>query len=217
MIIGGPFTFLAGLFSLGVAGVSGMLQNTNSTTLDQIEARRQAYIKNNNYMPPKIQQGFEALVMWNRDPYYGALAGFDLNKMEADIVKEVPFEDLPYGVIWRDVLNCAIAKYQIEEVFHFKYNREFSKKGIPYSIDLDKWTHDPKYIHPKSIEYRSLPWDELIHNKVARQYYYGYYIFHKYLSQFVESGEIEADLGDWKPLPPPDICHEQKLGDFWLV
>lgn len=220
MIIGGPFAFLAGLFCLGAAAIDGALHSSDTTALSRLEEQRKAEMAKHNYMPEKIQRTFEGLVKLHNQLTDGAIGGFDLYAIEGDMYRELFSTHtlkLAHGVLPRDVAACAIAKYYIEEVFHFEYCYQNARVPISDSTDLDKWTHNPKYISQKALEYIDMPWEKLIYNEVARKYYHGYYIFHKRLAEFMQEGLIDGvDLGDWKQLPPPEECNPNQHKHFWL-
>lgn len=202
MIIGGPFAFLIGLFSLGAAGVSGMLQQAQYDAAYQAEVARKKEMANHNYLPKVVQNDFEGIA-YDRCRR-NIIASTNRIRMEHDIWKEFMDVRLPYGVTSREIMACAVAKHVTEDWFGYEYCIDNAKWNIPHWIDLKKYYADDKYYTDESEKVIVLPWEEIINSRLYREVYSYHYIFHRAMQRHQRRGEFEPNIDiSYRELEPP--------------
>ena len=138
MLFGGPFTFLAGLFGLGAAGVSYLIESAGREAENAAYRQRQ---REHNFAPADFQQELEKYAAFHQgySSAYNNCMGFNKNKIIREMTKD-------HGHIRCTVLGipdlaaCAIAKYYIEQEFGLEYdpnNSWFPLRTYHYTFMAD--------------------------------------------------------------------------------
>lgn len=146
MLFGGPFTFLAGLFGLGAAGVSYLIENAGREAENAAYRQRQ---REHNFAPADFQQELEKYAAFHQgySSAYNNCMGFNKNKIREAMMKDHgPIYCTALGI--EDLAACAIAKYYIEQEFGLEYdpnNSWFSLRTFHYTFManyFDNYTTD---------------------------------------------------------------------------
>lgn len=138
MLFGGPFTFLAGLFGLGAAGASYLVESAGREAENAAYRQRQ---KEHNFAPADFQQELEKRAAFNHR-YNSAdsnCMGFNKDKIIREMMKDHgPIRCTVLGI--DDLAACAIAKYYIEKEFGLEYdpnNSWFPLRTYHYTFMAD--------------------------------------------------------------------------------
>ena len=138
MLFGGPFTFLAGLFGLGAAGASYLVESAGREAENAAYRQRQ---REHNFAPADFQQELEQRAAFNRGYGYSHrnCMGFNLDKIREAMMKDHgPIYCTALGI--QDLAACAIAKYYIEKEFGLEYdpnNSWFPLRTYHYTFMVD--------------------------------------------------------------------------------
>ena len=138
MLFGGPFTFLAGLFGLGAAGASYLVESAGREAENAAYRQRQ---REHNFAPAAFQQELEQRAAFNRGYGYSHrnCMGFNLDKIREAMMKDHgPIYCTALGI--QDLAACAIAKYYIEKEFGLEYdpnNSWFPLRTYHYTFMVD--------------------------------------------------------------------------------
>lgn len=160
MIIGGPFTFLAGLFSLGAAGADKAVSKAKFALINEAYEKDMA---THRYIPSEIQQKFESCMNYavqtitlpGEPPLYinnigrhDCFGGIDMNSVMNDIEEQYN-EYITPTVHLRQLAICAVACYFVNQ-FGYDYNLSKSIYGSGLYFDVNKAATE---IVPRHLKY----------------------------------------------------------------